>query len=85
MALGYFLNFADNQFEFSAEAYYKRMKNMIDYRNGADLFFNGTVESELVYGDGRAYGLELLLRKNAAGLPVGLVIRCREPCENLMP
>lgn len=63
VALGYFLNFADNQFEFSAEAYYKRMKNMIDYRNGADLFFNGTVESELVYGDGRAYGLELLLRK----------------------
>ncbi len=63
IAAGYFRNFKDNMFEFSAEVYYKKMQNLIDYRAGADLVFNGTVESELVYGGGKAYGLELLLRK----------------------
>jgi TonB dependent receptor/CarboxypepD_reg-like domain/TonB-dependent Receptor Plug Domain len=63
VSLGYFKNFADNQFEFSAEAYYKDLQNQIDYKNGAQLTFNATVESELNYGKGRAYGLELYLRK----------------------
>ena len=67
-AVGYFRNFAGNMFEFSAEAYYKRLDNLIDYRNGADLFFNETVEAELVYGKGEAYGVELLLRKNCGRL-----------------
>ena len=68
VALGYFRNFADNMFELSVETYYKRMDHLIDYRNGADLFFNKTVESELVYGKGKAYGVELLLRKNRGRL-----------------
>lgn len=68
VAVGYFRNFADNAFEFSAEAYYKRLDNLIDYRNGADLFFNKTVEHELVYGTGKAYGVELLLRKTRGRL-----------------
>lgn len=68
LAVGYFRNFGGNQFEFSAEAYYKRMDNLIDYRNGADLFFNETIEAELVYGKGEAYGMELLLRKNSGRL-----------------
>ena len=63
VAAGYFRNFADNAYEFSAEVYYKDMKNLIDYKTGADLVFNSSVETELVYGDGEAYGLELLLRK----------------------
>jgi hypothetical protein len=50
-------------FEVSAETYYKWMQNQIDYRNGAELTFNQQVEGELVYGVGRAYGLELLIRK----------------------
>ncbi|MCB9354010.1 MAG: TonB-dependent receptor [Saprospiraceae bacterium] len=68
VAVGYFRNFADNTLEFSMEAYYKRMNNLIDYRNGADLFFNKTIESELVYGKGEAYGMELLLRKTRGRL-----------------
>lgn len=63
IAVGYFRNFKDNMFEFSAEVYYKDMQNLIDYRTGADLVFNSSVETELVYGDGMAYGVELLLRK----------------------
>lgn len=63
VAAGYFRNFKDNMFEFSAEVYYKEMQNLIDYKTGADLVFNGSIETELVYGSGKAYGLELLLRK----------------------
>lgn len=63
VAAGYFRNFKDNMFEFSAEVYYKDMQNLIDYKTGADLVFNGSIETELVYGSGKAYGLELLLKK----------------------
>ncbi|MFY0672606.1 MAG: TonB-dependent receptor [Bacteroidia bacterium] len=67
-ALGYFKNFRDNMFEFSIEGYYKNMFNLIDYRDGADLQFATNVESELVYGSGKSYGAELLLRKNSGRL-----------------
>jgi hypothetical protein len=39
------------------------MQNQIDYKDGAQLIANQAVESELVYGSGRAYGLELFLKK----------------------
>lgn len=63
VAAGYFRNFTDNMYEFSAEVYYKDMQNLIDYKPGAELIFNSSIETELVYGDGKAYGLELLLKK----------------------
>jgi CarboxypepD_reg-like domain/TonB-dependent Receptor Plug Domain len=64
VALGWFQNFGREQkFEFSAEAYYKTMTNQIDYRNGAEVQGNRDVEADLLSGDGRAYGLELLLKK----------------------
>lgn len=62
-AIGYFRNFRNNMYELSVETYYKDMQNQIDYRDGADMIFNEEVEGELVYGRGRAYGLEILLRK----------------------
>ncbi|MBS1775481.1 MAG: TonB-dependent receptor [Bacteroidetes bacterium] len=65
---GYFRNFKDNRYEVSVEGYYKTLQNQIDYRNGADLVFNELVEGELVYGKGRAYGVELLVRKNIGRL-----------------
>lgn len=68
IAMGYFRNFSDNMYEFSVETYYKDMQNLIDYRNGAQLVFNGNVEAELVYGDGEAYGIEFLLRKRKGKL-----------------
>lgn len=64
VALGFFQNFGENQnFEFSAETYFKTMTNQIDYRNGAEIQGNRDVEADLLSGDGRAYGLELLLKK----------------------
>jgi len=63
ISLGYFRNFDDNNYEFSAETYYKILQHQIDYKNGAQLNFNENVESQLLYGSGRAYGIELFLKK----------------------
>jgi hypothetical protein len=63
VSMGYYHNFDDNLYEFSAEVYYKNLQNQIDYRNGAQLNFNENVESQLLYGSGRAYGLELFMKK----------------------
>ncbi len=69
IALGYFHNFeGKGQFELSVETYYKSMQNQLDYRNGADVQGNSNVEGELLYGPGRAYGLELLLKKRSGRL-----------------
>ena len=67
-AAGYFRNFQENQFESSIELYYKNMKDLIDYKNGADLQINPTVESLLVFGRGWSYGAEFLIRKRAGRL-----------------
>jgi len=63
VSTGWFKNFNDNIFEFSAEVYYKLLQNQIDYKDGAQLIANQDIESQLVYGSGRAYGLELFLKK----------------------
>lgn len=63
VAVGYFRNFKDNKYRFSTEAYYKTLKNTVDYENGAEIFGNPDIESELIFGDGRAYGIEFLLEK----------------------
>ena len=63
LSLGYFNNFKNDTYEFSAEVYYKKMQNQIDYRSGTDLRGNQNVEADLVYGQGRAYGIELFLKK----------------------
>jgi hypothetical protein len=63
VSAGWFRNFKDNLFEFSAEAYYKWLQNQIDYKDGAQLIANQDVESLLTYGSGRAYGIELFLKK----------------------
>jgi hypothetical protein len=53
---------------FSAEAYYKSMWNLVGYEEGTNLFFNTDFESKLIQGIGRAYGLEILMRKEAGKL-----------------
>lgn len=68
LSMGFFRNFRDNAFESSVEVYYKDLKNQIEYKNGADLFFNSTVETELVFGRGWAYGAEFSLIKSAGRL-----------------
>jgi hypothetical protein len=68
VSLGYYRNFKDNKYEFSSEVYYKKMQNQIDYRNGAQLIANENVESQLLFGKGRAYGWELFLKKKTGKL-----------------
>lgn len=63
IALGYYQNLNKNMFRISTEVYYKHLANQIDYRNGADLVLNDLVEGELVYGKGKAYGLEVQVEK----------------------
>lgn len=68
VAAGYFQNFAENRYEVSIEGYYKNFKNIVDYRNGANLIFNETIETEILPGIGRSYGLEFYLRKRKGRL-----------------
>lgn len=65
---GYFRKLKDGAYELSGEVYYKWMQNQIDYRNGADVTTDPYVEGALLFGDGRAYGLELMARKNTGRL-----------------
>jgi hypothetical protein len=67
-ALGYYRNFKDNQYEFSSEVYFKNLQHQIDYKNGAQLIANENVESQLLFGKGRAYGLELFFKKKVGKL-----------------
>lgn len=62
-SLGYFRNFKNNTYEFSTEVYYKNLQNQIDYKDGSELQFNENVESQLLFGTGRAYGIEFFLKK----------------------
>jgi len=63
--LGYFKNFWDNRFETSLELYYRSTENQIEYIDGADLLINEFIEADLLSGTGRAYGMEVSLRKNS--------------------
>lgn len=63
ISAGYYRNFKDNSYKSSVEVYYKNLQNQIDYRNGADLMMNELIESQLVFGKGRAYGIEFQIEK----------------------
>jgi hypothetical protein len=52
----------------SVEGYYKSMNNLIGYEEGTNLFFNTDFESKLIQGKGRAYGVEVLVKKQQGKL-----------------
>lgn len=70
VALGYFQNLgpSGNDYETSVEVYYKELQNQIDYADGARLFLNPTFEKDLLFGKGRAYGVEFFAKKNTGKL-----------------
>lgn len=68
VASGYFRNFFQNRLETSVEVYYKRTNNLLEYKNGANLFLNPYLESVLLSAEGKAYGVELFVRRNAGKL-----------------
>ncbi|KAB7531099.1 TonB-dependent receptor plug domain-containing protein [Flagellimonas olearia] len=63
-AFGYFKNFKGNVYSMEVETFYKTVDNRIDYIDGSDLIGNNTIEREILNGESKAYGVELLLRKN---------------------
>lgn len=67
-AIGYFKNFNENAYETSIEAYYKPMRNQIEFKPGADLFFNQNLEQEVISGKGTAYGIEFFAKKKFGNL-----------------
>lgn len=67
-ALGFFTNLKDGAYSLETEVYYKDIQNRIDYIDGADLIANNSIEQVILNGEARAYGLELLLRKNTGRL-----------------
>ena len=63
ISAGLFRNFADNRIETSVELYYKNLRNTVDFEDGAEIILNKHVESQILSGEGRSYGLELFIKK----------------------
>ncbi|MFT4665473.1 MAG: hypothetical protein ACI9RM_002730 [Ulvibacter sp.] len=84
IALGYFKNFKENAYEASIEGFYKKFDHLLDYKDGAELLLNETLETELLDGKGRAYGLELSVRKNKGAI-TGWVSYTLSPTERKVP
>src|SRR5688572_14464747 len=63
VSLGLYRNFKSNTIETSVEAYYKRIKYYLDFKSGASLLLNHSIETEVLPTRGKAYGLELMIKK----------------------
>tara|TARA_R110002049_G_scaffold308770_1_gene513999 strand:+ start:12213 stop:14585 length:2373 start_codon:yes stop_codon:yes gene_type:complete len=63
-AIGYFKNFNDSDYSLEIESFFKTVKNRIDYIDGADLIANNAIEQVILNGRAKAYGMEVLLKKN---------------------
>ena len=68
VAVGYFTNFKNDEYSFEVESFYKKVKNRLDYIDGANLVANEAIERVILNGQLRSYGLEFLLRKNTGKL-----------------
>jgi len=67
-SLGIFKKLDYNDLELSVEGYYKTSKNILDYKVGANILLNENLETELLQGEGKAYGIEFLLKKSIGRL-----------------
>ncbi|MFL9843885.1 TonB-dependent receptor [Flavobacterium rhizosphaerae] len=68
VAVGYFRNFKNDAYSLETEVFYKKIKNRLDYIDGANLIANEAIEQVVLSGKARAYGLEILFRKNEGRL-----------------
>ncbi len=67
LSLGFYRDFPYN-IETSVETYYKRIKNILEYKGGAKLINNTQIETDVINGQGKAYGIELIVRKTSGRL-----------------
>ena len=65
VSAGYYMNFDRRAIETSVEAYYKWMKNALDYKGGAELLMNEYLETDILNGDSKAYGVEFMVKKQS--------------------
>ena len=69
ISVGLFKNFFDEHLiEASVEIYHKRIQNLLDFKTGAELQFNPAIETDLLQGDGKSYGMEVSLKKTGGWL-----------------
>ena len=68
IALGYVSDLPIKDYDMVIETYYKQLNNTTDFIDGADLLFTEAIETQVVQGEGRAYGLEVQVSKNAGPL-----------------
>lgn len=68
VALGYFQNFRNDDYSIEVEGFYKKIKNKADYIDGANLIAHKGIERVLLNGEARAYGLEVMFKKNTGKL-----------------
>lgn len=66
ISLGFFKK--TDGYEFSIEGYYKKIQNVVDYKDNANVTNTDAIESQLLFGDGRSYGAEFFLKKNTGKL-----------------
>ncbi|MEP6583785.1 MAG: TonB-dependent receptor [Ginsengibacter sp.] len=63
VSLGFYKNFKSNTIETSVEVYYKKIKDYLDYKSGAILVLNHHIETDVINTKGKAYGVEVLIKK----------------------
>ena len=67
-SLGFFKNFFLNTVETSLEGFYKETDNIIEYKDGAQLLLTERLETQLVSGQGKAYGIEVFVKRKKGRL-----------------
>ncbi|MTH15037.1 TonB-dependent receptor [Flavobacterium sp. LC2016-01] len=67
-SLGFYKNLDNDNVELSLEGYYKKSYNLLDYKVGSELMLQENTETQLLQGEGKAYGVEFLIKKNAGKL-----------------
>ncbi len=63
VSVGYYKNLKENSIETSVEVFYKKVMDIIEYKGGAQLLLNEQLETDLVNGRNKSYGIEFLIRK----------------------
>ncbi|MEZ4973259.1 MAG: carboxypeptidase-like regulatory domain-containing protein [Cyclobacteriaceae bacterium] len=68
LSIGYFKTLKEKTYEFFIEGYYKQIQNVLDFKDGAQLILNEQIETDLLQGKGRAYGVETQISKQLGRL-----------------
>ncbi len=68
VSAGLYMNIDRRAIETSVEGYYKWLTNTLDYKGGAELIMNPALETDIINGDGKAYGVEVMVKKQQGSL-----------------